>query len=137
MEISPISYFENLKRYWRRRRYQKLSGANIKKRKLQVTRLGDGKLCRHSKPRRTMPKLKLRIVSPLHILSKFHDSYVEMTKGLASSVIKSANNGGVLAGKKVAKEKQITLVSCGEEVDSRLVLEIYKRLAASRSVSTY
>lgn len=57
---------------------------------------------------------------------------------LVSNVAKTANNGGVLAGKNnVAKEKQISFVSCGEEVDSKLVLEIYKRLADSRSLAAY
>lgn len=137
--IVPISYLEHLKRYWRRRRYQRLalSGAN-KKRKLQVTRLGDkGKIFRHWKLR-VVPKLRLKFVSPLKILARFHDSYVDLMVRLASNVAKFTNNG-VLAGKsKVAKEKQISFVyNGGEEIDSKFVLELYKRIAASRSVAAY
>ncbi|KAH7516459.1 hypothetical protein FEM48_Zijuj10G0137400 [Ziziphus jujuba var. spinosa] len=118
------------------RRYQRLSGSNKIKRKLKVERLGDNET--HSRRRcswkiRALPKLRvLKLVSPAKLLAKFHDSYVDMMIGLAGNVATSKRVG--FAGKRVvAKDQQISVVSCGEEVDSRLVLEIYKRFAASRS----
>ncbi|XP_015876716.3 uncharacterized protein LOC107413318 [Ziziphus jujuba] len=136
MEIVSPSYYENLKRYWRRRRYQRLSGSNKIKRKLKVERLGDKET--HSRRRcswkiRALPKLRvLKLVSPAKLLAKFHDSYVDMMIGLAGNVATS-NRVGFARKRVVAKDQQISVVSCGEEVDSRLVLEIYKRFAASRS----
>lgn len=136
MEIVPTTYFDNLKRYWRRRRYRKLSGSNtIKKRKMKYTRLGDGTSPKRSWKIRTFRKLRLRLVSPLKLLAKFHEAYVDMMIGLAGNVAKT-NRVGMFAGKKVARENQISMVSSGEElVDSKLVLEIYKRLAASRQLA--
>lgn len=143
MEIVPTSYLESLKRYWRRRRYQKLSvNSNNIKRKMKVARLGDHgtrttthrrRACRIRRSLTT--KLSaLKVVSPTKLLALFHESYVEMMISLAGNVAKPNR---VLAGKRVAKDKQISMVSNGTEerlVDSKLLLEIYKRLAASRQL---
>lgn len=129
MEMVSTSYYENTKRYWRRRRYQRLSGSNNIKRKVKVERLGDKEtrgLCRSWKIR------KLRVSK---LVAKFHDYYVDMMIGLAGNVAKS-NRVGIAGKRVVAKDQQVSVVSCGEEVDSRLVLEIYKRLAASRQVAS-
>ncbi|PON34191.1 hypothetical protein PanWU01x14_346350 [Parasponia andersonii] len=142
MEIGPITYYESLKRYWRRRRYQRLHGSNHTKRKVLITRLGDGGSRRRQwKMRSYKPKLLVslrRILSPLTLLAKFHDAYVDTMIWLAGNM---ATGAGAFAGKKVAKTKQISTVSSNadhqELVDSRLVLEIYKRLAASRQMAAY
>ncbi|CAB4265092.1 unnamed protein product [Prunus armeniaca] len=131
MEIAPVAYYDNLKRYWRRRRYQRLNGDT--KKKMRVTRLGGVKTTRRIwKLRSAMPKLRLmKFVSPLKLLTKFHDAYVDMMYRMAGN----AASVGRISGKKVAKaQDQISIASCGEEVDGRLVLEIYKRLAASRQL---
>ncbi|PON86997.1 hypothetical protein TorRG33x02_172440, partial [Trema orientale] len=142
MEIVRITYYENLKRYWRRRRYQRLHGSNPTKRKLLITRLGDGGSRRRQWKRRSCkPKLMVslrRILSPLKLLAKFHDAYVDTMIRLAGNIVIGA---GALPGKRVAKTKQISTVSSNadhrELVDSRLVLEIYKSLAASRQMAAY
>ncbi|KAH7516461.1 uncharacterized protein LOC107413320 [Ziziphus jujuba] len=141
MEIfeSQTTYFDNLKRYWRRRKYRKLSGSRTIKRKMKYARLGDGTSPSPSPRRswkiRTFPKLRLRLVSPLKLFAKFHEAYVDMMIGLAGNVAKSSRLG-IFSGKKVASEKHISMVSSGEElVDSKLVLEIYNRLAASRQLA--
>ena len=144
MEIVPITYYENLKRYWRRRRYQRLHGSNQNKKKMLITRLGDGGSQRRQwKIRTSKPKLMIsvrRILSPVKILAKFHDAYVDMMIRFAGNMADKSTGAGAFAGKKVAKTKQISMVSSAgdqELVDSRLVLEIYKRLAASRQMAAY
>ncbi|KAJ4709862.1 Transcriptional repressor NrdR like [Melia azedarach] len=139
MEIFPLAYYARLKRYSRRRKYQRIYGARSThgKRKLQVLRLGGGA----ASPRRfwrirTISKLRLKIFSPIKLLAKFHQAYVDMMICLANKMANSTSNGGFLRGKKVAKAQQVSLVSSGEEVDSKLVMEIYKNLAASRQLST-
>ncbi|PON34192.1 hypothetical protein PanWU01x14_346360, partial [Parasponia andersonii] len=125
MEIVSITYYENLKRYWRRRRYQRLHGTNHTKRKLPITRLGDGGSRRRQwKMRSCKPKLMVslrRILSPLTLLAKFHDAYVDMMIRLAGNV---AIGAGAFAGKGLAKTKQISSVSSNadhrELVDNRL-----------------
>ncbi|GKV47310.1 hypothetical protein SLEP1_g54222 [Rubroshorea leprosula] len=68
-------------------------------------------------------------------LARFHDAYVDMMIRVENNLGK-ANGSGLFGGKKIAKGQHIAVVSGGEEVDSRLVMEIYKRLAASREFRT-
>lgn len=134
MEIVPYAYYESLKRYWRRRRYQRLNGANYttNRRKLRIARLGGNCSSTTSTGRRlwrvkSSPKLSFDIIlSPIKVLTKFHDAYVDMMIRLAGNV-GNPNSVDLLGGKRVPKGRQISVVSCGEEVEGRLVLEIYKR----------
>ncbi|XWS22457.1 hypothetical protein CRYUN_Cryun29cG0036600 [Craigia yunnanensis] len=117
---------ESMKRAWRRRKYQRLHG---NKRKLKITRPGNTQTS--NQKMKTIPRLSLKMVSPIKLLTKFHDAYVEMTMRLVNNMGK-ANNGGVFRGKKIAHDRHVvSMVSGGDEVDSRLVLEIYRRFAAS------
>ncbi|CAK7326645.1 unnamed protein product [Dovyalis caffra] len=131
MEIISSASYGNVKRYWRRKGYQRLNGAN--KRKLKIARLGSG---RRWKLRIVPAQLHMKIASPIKILAKVHDAYIDMMIRLATN-IGSLNNKGFFRGKKVAKDQHISMVSSGDEVDSRLVLEIYKRLAASRDLGDF
>ncbi|GMY18460.1 hypothetical protein FCV25MIE_13699 [Fagus crenata] len=126
METVPSTYYGNLKRYWRRRRYQRLNGANNNKRKLKITRLG-GTARRLWRVRRT-PKLtliKVVSLSPIKLLAKFHDAYVKMMIRLVSNV------------KNPKDDRRISVVSSGEEVDGRFVLEIYKRIASTHEIPAF
>ncbi|KAF8040320.1 hypothetical protein BT93_B2529 [Corymbia citriodora subsp. variegata] len=136
--VRPTAYYESLKRYWRRRRYQKLSGSPAKRSKLRVLRLGGSSSRRHWKVR-TVPKLQWKMtaasLSPMKLLAKFHNGYIDMMIGLACNVVKSSSSAGIFRGKRVTKESQkVCVVSTGEEVDGRLVMEVYKKLAASRQL---
>ncbi|KAM3741260.1 hypothetical protein ACB098_08G162800 [Castanea mollissima] len=106
MEIVPSSYYENLERYWGRRRCLRLNGADSNKKKLMIARLGG---TAHG-VRRTTPKHLFNTASPTKVLAKFHDAYVDM-------MILLARNVGNL--NKVSR--QISMVSSGEEVDSGFV----------------
>ncbi|CAN6549521.1 unnamed protein product [Malus baccata var. baccata] len=134
MEIAPTTYYDNFKRYWRRRRYQRMNGETRKK--MRVTRLGGGAKGsnRHRRSWKLKTKLRfLKFVSPIKLLTKLHNGYVDMMIRMAGK----AGGVGRIAAKKIAKpQDQISMASCGDElVDSRLVLEIYKRLAASRQLA--
>ncbi|KAF5745238.1 hypothetical protein HS088_TW07G00821 [Tripterygium wilfordii] len=128
-----IPGYDNLKRYWRRRQYQRLFN---NKRNIKVVRLGGGEGGggsanggRRRRIRILIPRLRLKFLSPIKLLAKFHDAYVAMMVRLAIN----ANNAKLFAGKKVARtSQQVSMVASGEQVDTKLVLEIYKRLAASR-----
>ncbi|KAI3410705.1 uncharacterized protein J3R85_018560 [Psidium guajava] len=140
--VRPSAYYEALKRYWRRRRYQKLSGSPAKRSKLKVMRLGGSGGSRRQWKVRTAPKLRWKIsvasLSPVKLLAKFHNGYMDMMIGVACSVVKSTSSAGILRGKRVAKESQkISMVSTGEEVDGRFVVEVYKKLAASRQLPDF
>ncbi|KAJ6718824.1 hypothetical protein OIU79_006649 [Salix purpurea] len=130
MEMISSTCCENVKRCWRRRRYQRLNGAN--KRKLTIARLGSGRRWKL----RAVPKLHMKIASPIKLLAKFHDAYIGMMIRVAANMA-SLNSKGFFRGKRVARDQHISTVSSGDEVDSRLLLEIYKRLAASRDLSGF
>ncbi|KAK9934680.1 hypothetical protein M0R45_021815 [Rubus argutus] len=136
MEMVPTTCYENLKRYWRRRRYQRLNVDNRKK--MRVARLGGG-ANGNTSPSRFFKIRKLRLikfVSPMKLLAKFHGAYVDMMVRMAGNVGGARRIAG--GSKKVAKaQDQISVAaSCGDvAVDTRLVLEIYKRLAASRQLA--
>lgn len=140
----PITCYENLKRYWRRKKYQRLHGSNHNnKRKMKIIRLGDdGSSSREEWNAGHSNKLKLTclrgLFSPIKVLAKtFHDTYVDMMIRLEGNLAHKSTGAGAFAGKKVAKRKQIAVVSCGEElVDSKLVLGIFKRLAAAREMDS-
>ncbi|GFZ16032.1 Transcriptional repressor NrdR like [Actinidia chinensis var. chinensis] len=123
MDIVPASYFENLKRYWRRKKYQRLDDSNGRKR-LKVMRLG-GKARRVWKIR-LIPKLKFKLVT------KFHEAYVNMMIAIMGDKDK-----GLYGMKKVPKDRPVPIVSSNSNqvVDGRMVLEIYKRLVSTRELA--
>ncbi|KAB1205614.1 hypothetical protein CJ030_MR7G017786 [Morella rubra] len=137
MEIVPSAYYQSLKRYWRRRRYKRLNGANSNKRKLKIARLGAGTARRLWRMRAT-PKISRNIIlSPIKLLAKFHDAYVDVMIRLATGNGGRSNDVGLFGEKRVAKGPQISTVSSGEEVDGRLVLEIYKRIVSTREIAVF
>ncbi|KAJ0094838.1 hypothetical protein Patl1_15088 [Pistacia atlantica] len=151
MEILPLAYYENLKRFLRRRKYQRLNSTlsssssspthQLNKKKLKISRLGGCRINstrRLWRIRRRTPKLHFKIVStPIKYLAKFHDKYVDIMISVAKKVVNPNSIGGFLGGRRAAKARHFALVSSSEEVvDSRLVMEMYKKLTASRQLSS-
>lgn len=133
MAILSFAYYESLKRYWSRKKYQRISGAGHCKKKLKVVRLGGAAATPRLYRIRTTPKQRpLKLVWPIKLLAKFHDAYAGMMIRLANKIANSNSDGGVFRGKNVAKAGQVSVVSSGEEIDSKLVVEIYKRIVAAR-----
>lgn len=61
---------------------------------------------------------------------------MNMMVSLAGNV-GSLNTSNVFGGKRIPKERQVShVVYSTEEVENRLILEIYKALLASRELST-
>ncbi|GAV87525.1 hypothetical protein CFOL_v3_30951 [Cephalotus follicularis] len=134
MEIMPSTYYHNLKRFWRRKKYRRLNGTNNKK-KLKVARLGGVASPRLWK-KRTL-KLGMKIASPIKILAKCHDAYINMMIRMANNVGTLSYNG-LFKGKKVAGDQNILTISkCGEVIDNRLVMEIYKRKILAKCHDAY
>lgn len=137
MAILPAGeYFESFRRHWRRRKYQRISGATHSRKKLPVLWLGGGSPDAPRRRRRLwrirrIPKLHWKIVSPIKLLAKLNDAYAGMMICLANKMA----NGGFLGGKKPAKPRHLVWASTGDQVDTRLVEEIYKHLVASRRLS--
>lgn len=75
-----------------------------------------------------LPKVLLKLISPIKLLSKFHNDSI---LGLA------ATKNDVLQDKKGRKSRPLPIVSGmnNEIVDGRFVLEVYKRLVSNREVA--
>ncbi|CAL5350225.1 unnamed protein product [Camellia sinensis] len=135
MDTAPATTFQNLKRYLRRRRYQRLDNTTNNKR-MKITRLGSG-----SKNRRRVwkirlsPKLRFKVAlpSPMKLLAKFHEAYVGMMVRMVGD-----NDIDLFGGKRIPKGRSLPMMvsSSDEIVDGKLVLEIYKRLVSSHELSS-
>lgn len=133
------AYSDNVKRFWRRRRYQRLDPSG-KNRKMRTVRLGNDKTPRQRVWKiRAKPKCRwlLKMVSPVNLLTKFHDAYIDGMIRLAAKVGCLSRSPGVSRGKRLAKSRQVCLMPNGEEVDTKLVMEMYKRIAASRDLQRF
>ncbi|KAE9450950.1 hypothetical protein C3L33_17119, partial [Rhododendron williamsianum] len=73
MDMIPATYLDNLKRYWRRRKYQRLDD---NKKRMKVARLGNNQ--RRGWKLRLARKLKFKVVLPVKLLTKFHSAYINM-----------------------------------------------------------
>lgn len=134
MELLPKKSYGSLKRLWRRRRYRRIDDETRIRKNVKVTRFGGGEKKRYWKIK-ALPKLRiLRPIgsAPLKLLSKVKNAYMEMMLNLAGNV-GYLNNNNAFGTKRIPKERKVdAIVYSGHEVEERLVLEIYKALAASR-----
>ncbi|EOY04092.1 hypothetical protein QUC31_017416 [Theobroma cacao] len=133
MELLQKTFPGTLKRYWRRRQYQRLNGEVVKSRKnVKVTRIGAGS--RRFWRVKAIPKLRWKIASPVKLLTKLKNAYVNMMISLAGNV-GSLNTENTFGGKRIPKARQVPVVYSSNEFDQRLVYEIYKALVATRELS--
>ncbi|KAK3421607.1 hypothetical protein EUGRSUZ_G02232 [Eucalyptus grandis] len=118
------AYHDDMRRFWRKRRYQRLDPIS-KNRKMRTIR--------------TTLKCRwlLKMVSPVNLLTKFHDAYIDVMIRLAAKVGYLSSGAGVIRGKRPAKSRQVCFMPNGEEVDTKLVMDIYKRIAASRDLQRF
>ncbi|KAK1298605.1 hypothetical protein QJS10_CPB14g00223 [Acorus calamus] len=135
MDFFPTQLFHRLRLYWRRRSYQRLDRSPNHK-TLRVVRLGGGNSGSPRRRRlikvRPLAKLKLRMFSPLRLLVKLRDAYVDAMLGIrgpSASGSQMFGDGRVPRGRKVKESSK--------EFERRMILEIYKSIAASRGVSVY
>ncbi|KAL5722058.1 hypothetical protein ACHQM5_005626 [Ranunculus cassubicifolius] len=121
------------KRYLRRRQYQRvdINGDDAK-----VVRLG-GKRKRTWKIKE-FRKLKLgfRFGSPIKFFIKLRDGYINMMLGLSGNVNDSHSffgNKRIPTARRSVRNRKI---SKAEEMDVKLILEIYKALKASQELTS-
>ncbi|KAF5457480.1 hypothetical protein F2P56_021580 [Juglans regia] len=136
MELIPKPIRGSLKRCWRRQQYQRLYGSKTNRRNMKVMRFGDSPR-RVWRIRSAIPKLRWKIGSPFKIWAKLKNAYINMMVNLAGNVgYLSTTN--VFGGKRIPKGRQgaAAAVYSVEEVENRLIFEIYKVLQASRELST-
>ncbi|KAF8390085.1 hypothetical protein HHK36_024606 [Tetracentron sinense] len=120
MEILSSPFHGSLKRYWRGRRYQRLDGAITGKKSMKIARLG-AKSRRFWKIR-AFPKLRLKIVSPIKLLVRLRDGYINMMLGLESNV-GYLNNASVFGDGRILKARQVQMASSSEEFSSLFLMK--------------
>ena len=101
---------------------------------MQVARFGGNIPPRRFWKIKAVPKLRLKkiIVSPLKLLRKLKNSYLNLMFNLAGNV-GSLNTDNVFGNKRIPKARDSKVVYSSEEVENRLVSEIYKALVIMES----
>ncbi|KAK4759673.1 hypothetical protein SAY87_022804 [Trapa incisa] len=136
MEIITMRPFSNksVKTFLRRREYKRLHHEITDQKRVRVTRFaggGSGQQRRFWKIR-IAPMLRWRLIvaSPLRMLAGLKNAYVRMMIGLAGNV-GSLNTNNVFGVKRIPKARQTPTVYSAEEIENRLIQEIYLALKAS------
>ncbi|KAE9450949.1 hypothetical protein C3L33_17118, partial [Rhododendron williamsianum] len=91
MDMVPATYLDNLKRFWRRRKYKRLDD---NKKRTKVARLGNNQ--RRGWKLRLARKFK--VVLPVKLGKKFHRAYINMMVRLVGD-----KETGLFGGKKIPK----------------------------------
>uniref|UniRef100_M1DCF2 Uncharacterized protein n=1 Tax=Solanum tuberosum TaxID=4113 RepID=M1DCF2_SOLTU len=130
-----FSYLHYLKKFVGTQKYHRLGDAkrDNNKRKIRVLRLGNKRKMIFSKIKQVRIKLHWKLFSPLKLMTKFHNVYVNKMLSLEGY----KKDGTICEAKKVAIGKSIPIVdsSTNDVVDYRMVLEIYKNIMSSRELA--
>ncbi|KAK9116211.1 hypothetical protein Sjap_015158 [Stephania japonica] len=142
---SSIPFTGKLKRYLRRREYQRLDGpheyqpSTNRSTKVRITRFrGHSMSTAKSSHRRVwkikaIPKLRyLKIVSPIKLLKRLRDAYVNMMLGITGNA-----GDSYFGSKRIPKARKVETVLRADEFETKLMVEIYKSLVASRRLANH
>ncbi|KAI4346931.1 hypothetical protein L6164_007794 [Bauhinia variegata] len=132
--LIPKPMFCGIKRYWRRRQYQRLH-ADITaagRRKTKIIRL-------RGSPRRQwkikpIARLRWVVKSPLKMLAKLKNAYVDFMLRLTGNVGALSGND-LFGGKRIPRARQVSKAYSGDAFEARLIYEISKVFIASRELN--
>ncbi|KDP33018.1 hypothetical protein JCGZ_13049 [Jatropha curcas] len=128
MDIISLPFTGTWRRYWRRKRYQRLDGGIRGRKNMKVVRIGDRGSPKRGWKIRTAAKLRILkvVTSPLKLIGKLRSAYVNM-------MLNWAGNDNVFGNKRIPKARQVPIAAySNEEFETRLVYEIYKALKATQ-----
>ncbi|KAL5722057.1 hypothetical protein ACHQM5_005625 [Ranunculus cassubicifolius] len=131
MEMSSATpFYGTIKSYWRRRQYQRL---DVNGSDTRVIRLG-GKRKRtwNIKAFRKI-RLGFKIVSPFKILAKVREGYINMMLSLTGNV---SDNQTIFGQNRIPKSRSVRKITKADEIQGKLIFEIYKSLKASRELAS-
>ncbi|KAG1368071.1 hypothetical protein COCNU_14G005390 [Cocos nucifera] len=132
-ETFPIRFYRGIRLYWRRRKYQRVDGSGSGKKAVKVTRFGSGRGGNRRFWRvRPIFRIRIKIPSPVRLLVRLRDMYVDAMLGMAGkgSALALPNGPEALWDKRIPKSRPVRL-QAGSYFEQRLILEIYKSLVAS------
>ncbi|KAG4922955.1 hypothetical protein AAZX31_18G274500 [Glycine max] len=126
--LLPKSIYGGIKSYLRRRRYRRLhGGATVVRRKMAIIRLrGPRRYWRI----RAVPRLRWVMRSPLTILTKLKNAYMNFMLKLSGNV-GAMNSDNIFEVKRIPKARQVSKGYSRDEFEARLIFEISKTLVAS------
>ncbi|XP_077221088.1 uncharacterized protein LOC143854856 [Tasmannia lanceolata] len=128
MDFFSSQFSKGLQRYWRRRSYQRLDGSGKKNPK--TVRLGGN--TRRSWKIRAIPKLRIKIYSPIKLLTRLRDAYMNAMLKLVGNT-GSLQSGNAFGGKRIPRAR--TVKESSSDFEIRMVLEICKSIVASRDLA--
>ncbi|RCV26407.1 hypothetical protein SEVIR_5G250600v4 [Setaria viridis] len=163
-EAFPIRFTKGIRSYWRRQDYQRVDGtgaASRGRRRHRLVRLGDGsgsgprpwavriggmfRVKRHRGRAQAPPPAPARgaaavAKAPMRVLGRIRDAYVDVMLGAAKTQPAAARAlptaAGALWQKRVPMRRSTSKAQQkADELGQRLVMEMYKSVLASRSVS--
>ncbi|KAI0492819.1 hypothetical protein KFK09_027095 [Dendrobium nobile] len=129
MEAFPIQFCRAVRSYWLRRRYERLERSN--KKTVKVARLGGGSGFRRPiKFRRTF-RIRFKMLSPVRLLARLRDAYVDAMLGLAGkgSGLSTSAGAELLLTRRIPKARSGKLEPGAFE--RRLLLEICRSIRES------
>ncbi|XP_027353238.1 uncharacterized protein LOC113863750 [Abrus precatorius] len=122
--LLPKPTYGGIKRYLRRRRYQRLDGGNGGK-KTKIIRLRRSP--RRSWRIRVVPRLSWVVRSPLKMFTKLKNAYMNF-------MLRSMNSDNMFGDKHIPKARQVSKDYSGDAFEARLIFEISKALVASHEL---
>ncbi|XP_020589801.1 uncharacterized protein LOC110031097 [Phalaenopsis equestris] len=133
MEAFPVQFCRAVRSYWRRRRYKRLESGKGKK--VQVDKLGGG-LRRPIRLRRVFG-IRSKMLSPVRLLARLRDAYVDSMLGLAGkgSGLSGAIGAEALINRRIPRAHPAKLEAA--EFERRLILEICRSIRSSGEIAVY
>ncbi|CAJ1843097.1 unnamed protein product [Sphenostylis stenocarpa] len=126
--LFPKATYGGIKRYLRRQRYRRLhGGAATGRRKIAIIQLRGP---RRQWRMRTIPRLRWVLRSPLKILAKVKNVYINFMLRMAGN-IGAVNSDKIFGVKRIPKAREVSKSYRGQEFEARLVFEISKTLVTS------
>lgn len=126
--LSPMSIYDGIKSYLRRRRYRRLhGGTTVVRRKMAIIRLRGP---RRNWRVRAIPRLRWVMRSPLKMLTKLKNAYMNFMLRLSRNV-GAINSDNIFEVKRIPKARQVSKGYSSDEFEARLIFEISKTLVAS------
>ncbi|XP_029119622.1 uncharacterized protein [Elaeis guineensis] len=146
MELFPSQVYRSIQHYWRRRANRGLEGSSSPSKKVRlVARLGGES--RSTKSRRAwklksamrpIPRLRIKVLSPLRLLARMRDAYMDAMLALAggggrpSALNKSRSVSDGRWERRIPKARQMS--ARRGDFERRLMIHIYNALVAPPEV---
>ncbi|XP_020572075.1 uncharacterized protein LOC110018936 [Phalaenopsis equestris] len=129
MEAFPIQFCRAVRSYWLRRRYGRLERSN--KKTVKVARLGGDTGFRRPVRLRRVFRIRFKMLSPVRLLTRLRDAYVDAMLGLAGkgSSLSTSTGAEALLNRRIPKARQGKLEP--GYFERRLLLEICRSIRDS------